>query len=85
MLGALFGTETEFACAGEFEPARAANIVKNQVFSTADLGIIDPAPREWGETPGNGGFLFNGGRLYIDSGHLEYATPECRTLRGLVA
>lgn len=85
MLDALFGTETEFACAGEFEPARAATIVKNQVFGSPDFGIIDPAPREWGETPGNGGFLFNGGRLYIDSGHLEYATPECRTLRGLVA
>ncbi len=85
MRGALFGTETEFACAGDFPPAHAAIIVKNQVFSTGEFGIIDPAPREWGETPGNGGFLFNGGRLYIDSGHLEYATPECRTLRELVA
>ncbi len=85
MQGALFGTETEFACAGDLDPARAAVIVKNQVFSTSELGIIDPAPREWGETPGNGGFLFNGGRLYIDSGHLEYATPECRTLKELVA
>lgn len=41
--------------------------------------------RDWGEPPGNGGFLFNGGRLYIDMGHLEYATPECRGLFDLVA
>ena len=85
MQQALFGTETEFACAGDFDPVRAASMVKSQVFATGELGIIDPAPREWGETPGNGGFLFNGGRLYVDSGHIEWATPECRTLRGLVA
>ena len=37
------------------------------------------------EPPGNGGFLFNGGRLYIDMGHIEFATPECRGLFDLVA
>lgn len=31
-------------------------------------------------------FLANGGRLYVDAGnHLEYATPECRTVRETVA
>ena len=29
------------------------------------------------EPPGNGGFLLNGGRLYLDMGHIEYASPEC--------
>ena len=29
---------------------------------------------------GNGGFLFNGGRAYVDMGHLEYCTPECLSL-----
>ncbi len=31
-------------------------------------------------------FLRNGGRLYLDVGsHPEYATPECRTIRDLIA
>ena len=34
---------------------------------------------------GNGGFLFNGGRLYLDMGHVEYCTPECLSLADLVA
>ncbi|HEX2184732.1 MAG TPA: proteasome accessory factor PafA2 family protein [Chloroflexota bacterium] len=84
---ALFGTETEYACAGAAgqSPAEAAIRIKDGVFAGRRFGLIEPAPREWGEVPGNGGFLFNGGRLYLDSGHLEYATPECRTLEDLVA
>lgn len=85
MQNALFGTEVEFGCVGELNPADAASMTKDAVFLDYEHGVIDPAPREWGETPGNGGFLFNGGRLYIDSGHIEYATPECRSLSGLVA
>src|SRR5687767_8677102 len=85
MDGALFGTETEYACAGNLSPADAAIRVKDGVFAARKYGLIEPAPREWGEVPGNGGFLFNGGRLYLDSGHLEYATPECRTLDDIVA
>jgi proteasome accessory factor A len=87
MDGALFGTETEYACAGAAgqSPAEAAIRVKDGVFTGRRFGLIEPAPREWGEVPGNGGFLFNGGRLYLDSGHLEYATPECRSLEDLVA
>ena len=84
MKDALFGTEIEFASAGEFEPARAATLVKNLIFAERRFGIIDPAPREWDEAPGNGGFLFNGARLYLDSGHIEYATAECRTLDDIV-
>src|SRR5205814_10407420 len=30
-------------------------------------------------------FLLNGGRLYIDMGHLEYSSPESRTVRDSVA
>ncbi len=85
MQDALFGTEVEYGCVGAVDAARAAAMVKEQVFDTGKYGVIDPAPREWGEVPGNGGFLFNGGRLYIDSGHLEYATAECRTLGSIVA
>lgn len=85
MENALFGTETEYACAGSLAPAEAAIRVKEGIFASRKYGLIEPAPREWGEVPGNGGFLFNGGRLYLDSGHLEFATPECRTLDELVA
>jgi proteasome accessory factor A len=36
--------------------------------------------------PMAGEFLGNGGRLYVDrGGHPEYATPECRSLKDLVA
>ena len=84
MKDALFGTEIEFASAGDLPPARAAALVKNVIFAERRFGIIDPAPREWDEAPGNGGFLFNGARLYLDSGHIEYASAECRTLDDIV-
>ena len=84
MKDALFGTEIEFASAGDLPPARAASLVKNVIFAERRFGIIDPAPREWDEAPGNGGFLFNGARLYLDSGHIEYASAECRTLDDIV-
>ena len=85
MENALFGTEIEYACAGRWTPAEAALRTKDGVFGNRLYGVIEPAPREWGEIPGNGGFLYNGGRLYLDSGHLEYASPECRTLDDLIA
>lgn len=36
------------------------------------------------EVPHYAGFLANGGRLYLDQGIIEYATPECETLEQLV-
>lgn len=48
-------------------------------------GLIDLHQRAYDEPPGNGGFLKNGGRLYIDMGHVEYASPECGTILDLVA
>ncbi|MHB8421573.1 MAG: proteasome accessory factor PafA2 family protein [Leptospirales bacterium] len=58
--------------------------VRDHVFYSQRLGIIDQHQRAYDEPPGNGGFLLNGGRLYIDMGHVEYATPECHTLLDLV-
>ena len=29
-------------------------------------------------------FLLNGGRIYLDMGHIEYASPECLSLREMV-
>ena len=43
---------------------------------------VEPCHRVVGA--GNGGFLFNGGRAYVDMGHLEYCTPECLSLRDLL-
>ncbi|MDE0088391.1 MAG: proteasome accessory factor PafA2 family protein, partial [Candidatus Poribacteria bacterium] len=82
----IMGIETEFGCMIQSEtiqtqrvkvsPEGVAARVRDYVFKTLELGIPDLHYRDWGEPPGNGGFLFNGGRLYIDMGHLEYATPE---------
>ncbi|SVC68792.1 uncharacterized protein METZ01_LOCUS321646, partial [marine metagenome] len=58
---------------------------KDTVFDSEGLGMFDIHYRGREEPPHNGGFLFNGGRLYIDMGHVEYATPECRGLFDLVA
>src|SRR3977135_4437010 len=58
--------------------------VKNYLFRKAQAGAIDHHYRDYEEPPGNGGFLLNGGRLYLDMGHIEYASPECLHLRDLV-
>ncbi len=83
------GIETEYGCLDTTEgggtPDRWAARVKNYVFKKAKGGALDLHYRDYEEPPGNGGFLLNGGRLYIDMGHLEYASPECRTIRDAVA
>ncbi|MEO8350530.1 MAG: proteasome accessory factor PafA2 family protein [Chthoniobacteraceae bacterium] len=85
------GIETEYGClvnpgagggsgSGDAWPAR----VKNHIFKRMRVGAIDLHYRDYEEPPGNGGFLLNGGRLYLDMGHLEYSSPENRTIRGAV-
>src|SRR5204863_7433082 len=83
------GIETEYGCLlsdeephvnSELWPAK----VKNYLFRKADAGTIDLHYRDYEEPPGNGGFLLNGGRLYLDMGHIEYASPECLLLRDIV-
>ncbi len=84
------GIETEYGCLvsgdgahpnGDASPVR----VKNYLFRKMRAGVIDLHYRDYEEPPGNGGFLLNGGRIYLDMGHLEYASPECRQLRDVVA
>jgi proteasome accessory factor A len=73
------GLETEYGCLVH-PPARSDEIlprVRDWLFENQRYGLIDLHPRGWDEPAGNGGFLFNGGRVYIDMGHLEYCTPEC--------
>ena len=86
----IVGIETEYGCLVNDDQASGPSDswpvrVKNQIFRKARLGAIDLHYRDYEEPPGNGGFLLNGGRLYIDMGHLEYASPECLALRDAVA
>ena len=90
MEGRIYGIETEFGCLPPAsDPFLSPDFVsikaKDCVFYRDGLGIVDMHYRGRDEPPGNGGFLFNGGRLYIDMGHVEYATPECIGLFDLVA
>lgn len=86
----IVGLETEYGClvADERSPGGPDAWpvrVKNHVFRKNCAGAIDLHYRDYEEPPGNGGFLLNGGRLYLDMGHLEYSSPECRTIDDLVA
>ncbi|PYI73193.1 MAG: hypothetical protein DMF02_01585 [Verrucomicrobia bacterium] len=85
----IVGVETEYGCLlSEEEPHVNSELwpakVKNYLFRKADAGTIDLHYRDYEEPPGNGGFLLNGGRLYLDMGHIEYASPECMHLHDLV-
>lgn len=66
-------------------PERISYQVKEYLFKRKRLGLVDLHHRTHDEPPGNGGFLLNGGRIYLDMGHLEYASPECIALADLVA
>ncbi len=83
------GIETEYGCLVSADPTHGPDAwparVKNHLFKRAKAGVIDLHYRDYEEPPGNGGFLLNGGRLYIDMGHLEYSSPESRTVRDAVA
>jgi len=90
MEGRIFGIETEYGCLTSSldSPLTSDQIsqkVKDRIFLNNRYGVLDMHYRGRDEPPGNGGFLFNGGRLYIDLGHVEYATPECNGLFDLVA
>ena len=84
----IYGIETEYGLLVKdnefrYDPVEIANRVKNHIFSNK-MGVLDLHYRANDEPPGNGGFLANGGRLYLDMGHLEYASPECCNLVDLI-
>lgn len=87
----VFGVETEFGCWVSSEASRpedCAEMIKDYVFDELKIGHLDTFARdEVFEPAESGGFLLNGGRLYVDAvgSHLEYATAECQTLKDLVA
>jgi proteasome accessory factor A len=82
----IVGLETEYGCltSDPAGPPSAVGRVRNWIFDKHRFGLADMHQRDWDEPAGNGGFLFNGGRVYVDMGHLEYCTPECRTLHDLL-
>src|SRR5262249_58917245 len=88
----IFGIETEFGCMVR-DPSygtaeEVVERVKDYAFYDKKLGVIDLHARDYAFEPARaGGFLRNGGRLYIDAvgSHEEYATPECADLEDLVA
>lgn len=88
----IFGVETEFGCLVADPmlgtPESAVEAIKDYLFFDLKIGAIDIVARdEVFEPVESGGFLMNGGRLYIDAvgSHLEYATAECRDLKNLIA
>ena len=87
----IFGVETEFGTLvgeGVGTPEDVVELIKDHVFYELKLGAIDLHARdEVFEPAESGGFLLNGGRLYIDAvgSHLEYATAESRDLKDIVA
>ena len=90
MDGRIFGIETEYGCLipdSDFPLTsdQLSQKIKDTIFSNTKYGVLDMHYRGRDEPPGNGGFLFNGGRVYMDLGHVEYATPECNGLFDLVA
>ena len=80
------GVETEYGCLVE-APLQVSEVVaqvRDWVFEKQRFGLIDVHDRDWDEPAGNGGFLFNGGRLYVDMSHLEYCTAECASALDVV-
>jgi len=84
----IYGIETEYGLLikdNEFklDPVQAAIRIKDHIFKSSRLGVLDQHYRANDEPPENGGFLLNAGRIYLDIGHSEYASPECFTLTDL--
>ncbi len=90
MSSRIIGIETEFGCLVDSEagtPEDIVEAVKTHAFGTKQLGLIDLHARDYTFEPARaGGFLLNGGRLYIDAvgSHEEYATPECTALHDVL-
>lgn len=90
MLNRIFGLETEYGLLvqqdrPDHSPTWFAHKLRDHIFHVQRRGVLDLHHRGHDEPPGNGGFLTNAGRLYLDMGHLEYASPECESLIDVVA
>lgn len=92
----IVGVETEFGCLVRSEKygsartssERIVEAVKDHAFLRRKIGLLDLHARDYAFEPArSGGFLLNGGRLYVDAvgSHEEYATPECINWKDVVA
>jgi hypothetical protein len=91
----IIGIETEFGCmvrsdnfGSRGSSERVVEAVKDHAFLHKRIGLLDMHARDYAFEPArSGGFLVNGGRLYVDAvgSHEEYATPECVTWKDAVA
>ena len=90
MLNRIFGIETEYGLLihqdrPDHSPTWLAHKIRDHLFHVQRQGVLDLHQRGHDEPPGNGGFLTNAGRIYLDMGHLEYASPECHSLTDAVS
>jgi len=90
MLNRIFGLETEYGLLvhedrPDHSPTWFAHKIRDHLFHVRRQGVLDVHHRGHDEPAGNGGFLTNAGRVYLDMGHLEYASPECHSLTDLIA
>lgn len=90
MFNRIFGLETEYGLLvhqdrPDHSPTWFAHKIRDHLFHVQRQGVLDLHHRGHDEPPGNGGFLTNAGRMYLDMGHLEYASPECHSLADVVA
>jgi len=90
MLNRIFGLETEYGLLvhqdrPDHSPTWFAHKIRDHIFQVQRQGVLDLHHRGHDEPPGNGGFLMNAGRIYLDMGHVEYASPECQSLTDVVA
>lgn len=90
MLNRILGLETEYGLLihqdrPDHSPSWFAQRIRDHIFHQQRRGVLDLHHRAHDEPPGNGGFLTNAGRIYIDMGHIEFASPECATLADIVA
>jgi proteasome accessory factor A len=89
MKNRIFGIETEYgllikADNPDVSPSWVARRIIQHLFGQKKHGVIDWHYRGHDEPPGNGGFLLNAGRMYVDMGHLEYASRNV-TLCGILS
>ena len=63
------GLETEYGCLVDppLQVSEVIHQVRDWIFEKKRYGLIDLHERDWDEPAGNGGFLFNGGRMYPTS------------------
>jgi proteasome accessory factor A len=84
----IFGTECEYALLYSSDAKPTTRLLSGEALldhmkSLTPFLVSSLRPQGYAVA---GEFLGNGGRFYIDrGGHPEYATPECRTLKDLVA